>query len=124
MEKVLIVDDDDSYRYSLEKVLSRAGYDTQGASNGKEALKMLTAFKPAVVVTDIIMPDMDGLELVLEVSKRGNVKGIITISGFVEPSNKLSYLDTALEFGASYAFSKPVNMDQLVESVGKILHES
>jgi len=124
MEKILVVDDDDSYRYTLEKLLSQEGYDAKGASSGKEAMKILNAFKPAVIITDIIMPDKDGLELVLEVSKLDYVKGVIVISGYEAPTNSLLYLNTALEFGASYAFSKPVDMGQLLESVDKILHES
>lgn len=87
-------------------------------------MKILDAFKPAVIVTDIIMPDMDGLELVMEVSKLDHVKGVIAISGFAVPSNSLSYLNTAIEFGARFAFSKPVDMDQLLASVDKILNES
>ena len=62
-ERVLIVEDDGPTRAGLAELVRTWGFVTEAAANGEEALKLVTAFRPAIVVTDMVMPRMDGLEL-------------------------------------------------------------
>ena len=66
MWEILVVDDDGIYRTMMVRVLARAGFSVSGVRSGREALDHLKHGTPSVVVTDILMPDMDGLELIRE----------------------------------------------------------
>ena len=67
--KILLADDDESLRKVIEFNLEQEGYDVVTASNGKEALKLFEAHAPDLVITDIKMPDMDGIELLGEIRR-------------------------------------------------------
>ena len=64
--KILIVDDEKAIRESVSLVLTEEGYETEIASNGKEALKLLNELDFEVLITDLKMPEMDGIELILK----------------------------------------------------------
>lgn len=120
MSTILIIDDEDVVRKMLRKLFEKNGYQIIEASNGIQGMKMFTEHKPDLIITDLIMPEKEGLELIRELKKNDpNVK-IIAISGggITDP---LMYLNLAVTFGAVKAFSKPMDMDLLIETVKEIL---
>src|ERR1035438_5679335 len=70
--RILIVDDDDRQRSALAAILSDGDFDTQMAADGQEALEKLTAFHADVIVADLVMPRMDGFELLRHLKERGD----------------------------------------------------
>ena len=79
--KVLVIDDDHLVRYTLSKILQRNGYHVVTASDGKRAMAVFRDERPDVVITDIIMPEQEGIETILKIRhERPEVK-IIAISG-------------------------------------------
>ena len=65
-KRILIVDDHDQIRLSISEILELQGYEVQTAINGKDAMEKVTGFQPDLIVTDILMPDMDGYELMMK----------------------------------------------------------
>src|SRR5579859_5801993 len=78
---ILVVDDDWSYRNMLRLILEGRGYVVLEAADGEEGLTLYEQHKPDVVITDMIMPGVEGAELIAEIRKRGDKVGIIAVSG-------------------------------------------
>ncbi len=112
MEKarVLIVDDEQAARVGLSEIISAWGYETQSASDGIEALEIAEEFYPAVVITDVFMPRLDGFGLLArlrdEYPETANI--LLTGQGSVEDAVR-----AVIEEGAFYYFEKPINTRQL-----------
>src|ERR1039457_4691968 len=81
--RVLIVDDDERQRNALAAILSDSDLDTRVAADGLEALERLTAFPADVIVADLVMPRMDGFELLRHLKERGDLTPTITLTGFM-----------------------------------------
>lgn len=120
MARILVVDDEEAVRATLKLVLEKLGHSVSTASNGNEALKRARAEAYDVVLTDIIMPEKEGIELILELRKStaGRMR-IIAMSGGGRSRN-LSLLKVAEGFGADAALSKPVSKDALSECLRKL----
>ena len=88
--RVLIVDDDERQRRALAAVLSDCDYETQVAADGLEALERLTAFHADVIVADLVMPRMDGFELLRHLKERGDLTPAIALTGFGSIEKALS----------------------------------
>jgi YesN/AraC family two-component response regulator len=99
MRKVLIIDDEPYILLMLKKMLEKAGYEVDMASNGKEGLALFEQHSIDLVITDIIMPDKEGLEIIMEMKKQRPDLKIIAISGGGRISPE-SYLECATHFGA------------------------
>ncbi|HSD52010.1 MAG TPA: response regulator, partial [Candidatus Methylomirabilis sp.] len=67
--RILIADDEDASRKGLKAILAKVGYEVQEAADGQEALEKAAGFRPTVVVTDLVMPRLDGLELLTALHK-------------------------------------------------------
>jgi CheY-like chemotaxis protein len=120
MAGVLIVEDDKELREMLKMSLLRRGFTVLEAANGKEAI---TRFKPAItdlVVTDLIMPEEDGLKVVIKLREIKPTIKLIAISGGgkVGPG---SYLNLAKALGADAIFSKPFSLNDLVTKIEQLL---
>jgi two-component system NtrC family response regulator len=116
-EKILLVDDDASLRKVLEFNLEQEGYGVISASNGDEALKLYDAENPDLVITDIKMPGLDGIDLLKEIKRRDIEKLVVVITAF-------GTLDTAIEamkLGAYDYITKPFNRDELKLVIKKAL---
>jgi CheY-like chemotaxis protein len=85
MFKVLIVDDDALCRHMLEAMVSREGYLASVVSNGNEALQAIARQPQDLIITDIIMPHKNGIELIMELFNRGDQTPIIAVSGGPAP---------------------------------------
>ena len=117
--KLLLVEDDDGLRAVLEHLLTEAGLEVLTAQNGKEALAKLTP-DIDVVVSDIIMPEMDGLDLLLRIRKERPGTKIIAISGG-GIQDKEHVLEIARRMGAGRVLAKPFTSEQILGAVRELL---
>lgn len=120
MRKILIIDDEPHILLMLKKMLEKAGYEIDLAANGKEGLRLFRATPSDLVITDIIMPEMEGLETIREMKRMQSDLKIIAMSGGGKISAE-SYLETAKIFGASKIVEKPFSQQQMVIAVQEVL---
>jgi CheY-like chemotaxis protein len=123
MAKILIADDDQQVRVMLKMTLERAGYDVVEAEDGNEAVAKFKAEKPDLVVTDIVMPEKEGIETIMELRALDPAVQIIAISGGGR-INPEDYLAWAQKFGVEETFTKPVDRALLLEAVEGLLSRS
>ncbi len=120
MKKILIVDDNSNNRYYLEQLLKGGGFETASAVNGEEALKMASEKRPDVIISDILMPVMDGFELCRRIkadSKLWQIPIIIYTATYTEPEDE----KLALDLGADMFIVKPKQPEELLKAVGEML---
>jgi DNA-binding NtrC family response regulator len=119
--KVLVIDDDQLVRYTLSRILHRNGYDVVTASDGMRAMAVFREERPDVVITDIIMPEQEGIQTITEIrGVQPNAK-IIAISGGGRIGNT-DFLKIARHLGAFDAIAKPFDPDDLLSRVGRCLN--
>jgi YesN/AraC family two-component response regulator len=120
VKRILIIDDDFHVRDMMERLLRRAGYDAQLAENGVEAVKMHRENPMDLVITDIIMPEKEGLEIITEFRRDYPSVKLIAISGGgrISPAN---YLKLAKLLGAERTYAKPVDSSQLLSAIKELL---
>ncbi|MEN6445213.1 MAG: response regulator [Candidatus Cloacimonas sp.] len=120
MAKILVVEDDTSFRNVLVQMLKNAGYFVQQAGDGNQAIEICDEFNPDLVLTDIIMPNKEGLETIQDLmASKPNIK-IIAMSGGSKygPS---SYLPLAKELGAKAVLQKPFMRDEMIKVIEEVL---
>ncbi len=122
MMRILVIDDDANIRGILAEMLTTAGYEVVEASNGKEGVRLYRDAPFDLVVTDLLMPEKDGLEVVMELRKDFPQVKIITLSGGGAYGN--SSLETSKALGAARALLKPFMEDQLLEAVREVLESN
>lgn len=120
MNNILLVDDDEMVRYSLKRYLSKEGYNVTEAENGVSALKQIEEAQFDLIITDIIMPEMEGLELITALRESYPLMPIIAMSGGGR-MNKAEYLSIANMMGVMATLSKPFAPEELVGAVRKLL---
>jgi DNA-binding NtrC family response regulator len=103
--RILIVDDDERQRTALAAMLSDGDFETQVAGDGQEALERLTSFNPDVIVSDLVMPRMDGFELLRYLKERGDLTPAIALTGFGSMDKALSAVH---DLKAFWYLEKPV----------------
>jgi YesN/AraC family two-component response regulator len=130
MQRILIIDDERDVRDSVKCVLDLAGYVVCTAENATEALDQLGRIPTDLVITDIIMPKMNGVQAIQEIRKAFPLVRIVAISGggnfgaaAYQPTaiTTNAYLASALEAGAHLVLTKPFEADDLLEAVEKVL---
>ncbi len=118
--KALVVDDEKDSRLLLSKILAANGYESVEASNGIEALKILTEVRPDIIISDILMPEMDGFQFCREIKRNESLRDIpfvfYTASYKDAPDEEL-----AMDVGANAFIRKPEDPKVLVELIGKLL---
>ena len=122
MARVLIVDDDPLVLETLVHMMESAGYSVLTASDGKQALRTCMENQPDLVIVDMIMPEMEGLETIKQLKHCHADLKIIAISGGGSLRPK-DYLDLAKKLGAHAAVTKPCTRDELVNTAKKLLLE-
>jgi len=115
--KILLVDDDASLRKVLEFNLEQEGYAVVSASNGKEALELFNEHDPDLIITDVKMPEVDGIDLLKEIKRRDIEKLVIVITAFGTVENAIE----AMKLGAYDYITKPFNRDEMRLVVKKAL---
>ncbi len=116
--KVLVVEDDDLVRTVLRKAFENSGYHVSEAADGAEALRAVEATPFDLVVTDILMPEKDGLETIAQIRKQQRDIPVIAITGAQDPH----YLVNAAGLGAARVLTKPFPPGQLVGIAEELLN--
>jgi CheY-like chemotaxis protein len=119
----MVVEDDPSVRELLREILKRAGHDVMAVGNGKEALALYKKSPADLIITNILMPEKEGLETIQELRRENPDIKIIAISGGgqIGPAD---YLEVARRFGAMRTFSKPFDRKELLKAVDDLLEEA
>ena len=120
MPRILIIDDDDLIRHMLSEVLEREGYDVVTASDGKQGLRMFMENPADLVITDLVMPEKEGIEIIMELRQDFSELKIIAISGGGTVGGG-QYLEVAGKLGANRILGKPLKLRQLVTIVRDLL---
>jgi signal transduction histidine kinase len=118
-ERILVVDDEEPIREMISKMMSRFGYEAATAGNGKEALEVLRHEPFSILVTDIIMPEMDGFELMKAVQTEFPDIHIICMTAH---SASYSYTDV-VAFGATDYITKPFTVDEIRAKLNRVIRE-
>ncbi len=116
MCNILVVEDDVSVRDMVVRFLERAGYKVTTASNGREAMDAVEDMPPDVVVTDVFMPEKDGVELILELARLPTRPRVVAMSGG-GILGTTSMLDVVGKLGAVTTLPKPFGKDELLVAV-------
>ena len=120
MAKILIIDDDNQFREMLHEMVKREGHTVFSAQDGAEGMKLFQQENPDLIITDIIMPEKEGLETILELKKSVPDVKIIAISGGGR-SHPGDYLRTAKYFGADKTLTKPFSKNELLDAIDEVL---
>ncbi len=132
MAKILIVDDEEHVRASLKQVLERAGYEVAVAATGNEGLDLMQREAADLVITDVIMPGIDGITTARKIREKYRNTLIIVISGGgkaapepYEPDaiSTRSYLASADSAGADRTLTKPFDREEILRTVRSLLDE-
>jgi DNA-binding NtrC family response regulator len=114
MATILVIDDEEIIRVLLRSALEAEGYEVTEAANGREGLELYRQTPTNLVITDIVMPELNGLDMLLELTREFLHAKVIAISGAGEEKN---VLDVAKLLGARQTFQKPFSMPQLLDAV-------
>ena len=115
-KRILVVDDEENARVVLSKILAHDGYDVSSAANGVEALNFLRSKDVELIITDLNMPEMNGLMFLRELNRSHPSSNVIMITAYGEVE---SYLE-AMTLGAFEYINKPVKYDDLKKVINKI----
>lgn len=117
MCKILIVDDSQFARSVLKRPLAQEGYELFEAADGTQGLTAVQQHKPDCIITDMLMPEMDGIEFLRQLRSQGCVTPVIAVTADVQESTRESFE----ELGVSGFLSKPVRADRLLAAVHKAM---
>jgi len=118
-KKILVVDDEENARLGLSRLLAREGFHVDSVANGFEALDYLRQNEVNLIVTDINMPEMNGITFLKELNKAHPLSNVIMITAY---GGVESYIE-AMNLGAFEYINKPVNIDELKSIMYKIFNE-
>jgi len=118
-KKVFIADDDEPALISLKKLLSLSGFEVEGTSKPKEALAAIKSFKPDIILLDLLMPGLGGLEICVMLNEDKATQGIPIIA--VSALGGYTDIKKAYKLGVVGYFTKPYDYEKLVEEMNKIL---
>jgi CheY-like chemotaxis protein len=121
MTKVLIVDDDELFRTMLVEMVQREGYQVSTATDGNAALAAIERSRPDLVITDILMPEKDGIELIMELAQREARIPIIAVSGGRRSISLEFNLESAKLIGVRATLPKPFTREQLRDAIADAL---
>ena len=117
-----MIDDELQIRRLFIQKMADSDYEIIEASNGNEGLKLYREHKPDLVITDLIMPEKEGIETITELKKENPHVKIIAISGGgrINPDD---YLHIAKNLGAERTFSKPIDWPSLIKTVKELINQ-
>ena len=122
MGRVLVIDDEPQIRSLLRMMLERAGYEVEEAPDGIEGIRIYRNNPVDLIISDLIMPNKDGIGMIIELKKEFPDVKIIAMSGggLNKPEG---YLEGAKKLGAQRTLTKPIDRDELLRTVSDILNE-
>jgi CheY-like chemotaxis protein len=121
MARILLIDDELLVREMMRITLTEAGHSVATATNGKEGLLQVDTLRPDLIITDIVMPEQEGIETIRAIRKTNAKTPIIAISGGA--SGKLDFLRAAAALGATRTLRKPFGSGTLLATVNECLAE-
>jgi CheY-like chemotaxis protein len=121
MAKILVIDDDEQIRGMIFKILKQDHHDVFLAEDGEQGLLIYTKINPDLIITDIIMPNIDGIEVIIEISKINPELPIIAISGGRRAISANFNLDSAEMLGVNTILYKPFTGKDLLGAVNSLL---
>ncbi|MGR3294514.1 MAG: response regulator [Candidatus Scalindua sp.] len=119
MAKILVIDDAKFTRTMLKKMIAEFGYETIEAENGREGLEKITSEAPDLVLTDILMPEMDGTELLKLLRETNMDVKVIVISANIQDTVR----DQCMNLGVTEFFGKPPDKEKLKMAIEGILNK-
>ena len=120
MARILLIEDDEKFRKMLVLLLSSSGHEVIDAEDGKKGMRAFGQSAFDLVITDIFMPEQDGLEVVRHLGKQtGDVKILVISGGGLEGT--FQYLEYAEKFGADKTLIKPFENHELLDAVNTLL---
>ena len=122
MARILVIDDDELMREMVRDMLKRAGYEVLEAKDGKEGIELFRENRVDLVITDLFMPEKDGVEVILALQREFPGTKIIVISGG-SVRGRTNLLSVVQDFGVQYAFVKPFPPQELLDAVEEVLNE-
>ena len=118
--RILVIDDDPVVRGLLVEMLRRAGYDVDEAEDGRAGMRRFREQPAALVITDVLMPEQEGLETLIQLRHESPTVRVIAISGGGRVGPEL-YLNSARTLGAHAVLAKPFGREELLEAVTRVL---
>lgn len=122
-EKVLIIDDDPALLRLMSMAFAGAGYTTVSADNGRNGIRMASKHRPDLVITDIVMPDIEGIGAIRAIKGVARPPKIIAISG-AGRGRGMDYLSWAKHLGADAVLAKPFRMSELMKVSKSVIANS
>ncbi|HEX3730882.1 MAG TPA: response regulator [Opitutaceae bacterium] len=120
MARILVIEDDEKMREALVQTLLKLGHEVAQEPNGRAGLARAAHWLPELVITDLIMPEKEGLETIVELRSGNPEIRIIAMSGGGRLSNS-DFLNIALKLGAQGTLAKPFTREELREAIGAAL---
>ena len=121
MARVLVIDDDEGMRHVLRLALARMGHTVTEAANGVEGLRAFRAGPVDLVLTDLVMPEKEGIETIMELRRLAPTTKIIAMSGGTDPDLVRTNLQSARLLGAAMILTKPFDLADLAAAVNRLL---
>jgi len=120
MAHILIIDDESKVRLLLRKLFESRGYTVSEASNGNEGIRQYQQKPADLIITDLIMPEKEGIETIVELKKKYPDIKIIAMSGGGKFQHS-GYLDVAKRLGAECTFEKPIRREELLAAIKQMV---
>lgn len=120
MARILVIDDEILVRLSIEAVLGAKGHAVSLATNGRDGLARLKSGEFDLIITDLIMPEMEGIETILAIRKESSSARILAISGGGRHGTG-EFLDHAAQLGANVTLKKPFSNSELLDAVNRAI---
>lgn len=117
---ILVVEDEPSIQKNLSTILSISGYETLTANNGQEAINLLVTTTPQLIISDVMMPLVDGFELLKHIKSNANLANIPFC--FLTARADVLDINNGLQIGANHYVTKPFLAKDVIEMVKKLIH--
>src|SRR5690349_16772592 len=120
--KILIVDDDENSRVFLERALLKQGYRVESVQNGAQALALADQWPPELIISDVLMPEVDGFELCRRIKTDDRLRGIPFVfysATYIAAEDRR----LAMKLGASRFLIKPMALEEFIRMIGEIVQE-
>jgi DNA-binding response OmpR family regulator len=119
MKRILVIDDDPQFRGYMATLLRKRGFEVVEADGGRKAIELARGTPVDLVITDIVMPDMEGLETIRRIQAGSQGAKIVAISG--GGSGRMDYLRFAQDLGADATLKKPFSPSELMALINRLL---
>ena len=118
---ILIIEDDEQFRGFVSELLTSEGFEVLTAENGKEGIDLLEVQQPDLILTDLLMPEKDGVRVISEVRSNYSHIPVIAMSGGQSVFSPV-FLEAASSLGAAQTLTKPFADDELIDAIHSLLN--